>query len=70
MALITKQLEQPVIGDVVKLNHDIHGETGKLLTVIHSYEGRGQQLVQLIDSDLKVFEDIPAKALALVHRYG
>ena len=69
MAQIIKNFEQAVIGDVVKLNHDIHGETGKLLTVIHSYEGRGQQLVQLIDSDMRVFEDIPAKALALVKRY-
>jgi hypothetical protein len=69
MAQIIKRFEQAIIGDVVKLNHDIHGETGKLLTVVKAYEGYGQQLVQLIDSDMRVFEDIPAKALALVKRY-
>ena len=70
MAQIIKNFEQAIIGDVVKLNHDIHGETGKLLTVVKEYEGRGQQLVQLIDTDMRMFEDIPVKALTLVKRYG
>lgn len=68
MAQSIKNFEQAVIGDVVKLNHDVHDETGKLLTVIGTTQLG--QIVDVIDSDLKVISEIPARALTLVKRYG
>ena len=69
MAQLIKNFEQAVIGDVVKLNHDIHGETGKFLTVIKSYDHGDGHIVDVIDSDLNVIGEIPARALTLVKRY-